>query len=167
MQMKRSLNNNEQNISLISSFGLDEGLKINKKDLRLLREKIDSFKQVFDEKNSFSYKSRIDQYDQSYAQDINFSNQYDFDNLTIPPEARKIFIMSQLKNNSIIFLFSLSSLLYFTKISNYLTKINSLMIFKPVFLFTFCAAPLGISLYYSKINWQYYKLDYINKKNKI
>jgi hypothetical protein len=70
--------------------------------------------------------------------------------------------------NIVIFSISASTFIYFTKFSNFFTKVNSLIIFKPLFLFTFCASPFLISLYFSKLSCEYEHKKHIQcEKHKI
>lgn len=166
MQISKQKNfvNREENISIVSSFGLYEGLNISKKDLTLLRKKVESFEKLYYEKINLNCNRKVKELNEHIFTNNNFSNKYEFDNLITPIDERRKFIMSEINKNLYAFLFSLSSLIYFTKISNYLFKINSIVIFKPIFLLTFCGAPLAITLYDSKINWELFKLEYITKK---
>lgn len=166
MQISKQKNfvNREENISIVSSFGLYEGLNISKKDLTLLRKKVESFEKLYYEKINLNCNRKVKELNKHIFTNNNFSNKYEFDNLITPIDERRKFIMSEINKNLYAFLFSLSSLIYFTKISNYLFKINSIVIFKPIFLLTFCCAPLAITLYDSKINWELFKLEYITKK---
>ncbi len=145
---------------LIHLFGLDQSLNTTSAAIRNLRLEIDSFENEFRDRINYKNKSRD-------PQENNIQQFYLERNLKIPSLARNQFLLLELKNNSLVVLFSLSSYFYFTKISNYLNKVNSLSIFKPIFLTTFCFAPLGVSLYNTKINWEFYKLTFSTaNKNK-
>jgi hypothetical protein len=79
---------------------------------------------------------------------------------TFYKENKKSFLQSldnrninmELKNNIIVGMISLSSYLYFTKISKMFNSVHSIALFRPIFLFTFCGAPILISFYFSYLN---------------
>jgi len=71
----------------------------------------------------------------------------------------KNFINKEIKQNSLFGILSICSYVYFTRISKILTKTNSVLLFRPLFLFTFCAAPVIISLYFTKLEINLHKSE--------
>jgi hypothetical protein len=126
--------------TLVEQFGLNETLKINdSKILESIRNKIDI------------NQNDIERY-------LNYKNMPSTGNTNTSTKEKKInntdFMKVELTKNSIVIASSALLYIYFTRISDYMIKANSLKIFKPVFLFTFCLAPIGISLYNTKLDYE-------------
>jgi len=133
-------------LTLVESFGLDKDLKVNTNNIMntriLMNSMIESgYLQI---PNNKIIKKIED----------NRITKIDFE------EKNKFFKEEFYKNIAVIAL-SITSYVYFTKLSNYLSRVNSLKIFRPLFIFNFCILPIGITLYYSHLDYN----DKIEKMN--
>jgi hypothetical protein len=71
----------------------------------------------------------------------------------------KNFINKEIKQNTLFGIISICSYVYFTRFSKILSRTNSVALFRPLFLFTFCAAPVIISLYFTKLDVNLHKSE--------
>jgi hypothetical protein len=78
-----------------------------------------------------------------------------FMNKNIPQSFKKKKIKEEIKKTLFISTSAILSYIYFTKVSNMFIRVESLVIFRPIFIFTFCCCPVLISIYFSNLNYKY------------
>lgn len=128
-------------ITLVEQFGLHETLKINdSKIIESIRNKINL--NINEIEKFLNYKNIPNNTKTS----IKFIKEKKIDYTD--------FMKVEFTKNLIVAASSAIIYVYFTKISDYMVKANSLKLFKPVFIFTFCLAPIGISLYNTKLDYE-------------
>jgi hypothetical protein len=69
------------------------------------------------------------------------------------------FLKNEIKQNALFGILSLSSYIYFTRISKIFYRTQVIALFRSLFLFTFCMAPVIISLYFTKLNISLHKYE--------
>jgi len=77
----------------------------------------------------------------------------------------KLFLEEIIKKNFFVFSFCYGSYLYFTKFSRFLLDVEHIVNYRKIFTFTFCFLPLGISLYFSKMDFDLKQLEIKIKGN--